>query len=127
MNKVTVTEAIQIRVANWLTEKGYPVNSATIPSTPDFCSMPLQLTVRKQSRFLCFYWGNDQDYHIGRLCLRDKRIGVHGKNWLMEVYGREHTERLTNLASELAEKFKVDVHARLEQERPNLINYGTDW
>jgi len=46
--------------------------------------------------------------------------------WDFEIYGRENVEKLTALANEMAEKFKVEIALHLVSEEPRLESFNLD-
>jgi hypothetical protein len=64
---------------------------------------------------------------IGCLYFNNKEKGATHKEWVFEVYGRQHVELVRKVAEDLSEEFKVDIHVRLDSEEAqyeNSTNYG---
>jgi len=53
---------------------------------------------------------------IGRLYFRGDHVQATHKKWVLEIYGRNHVERLKALAEDLVGKFEVEIHVRLASE-----------
>ena len=43
-------------------------------------------------------------------------VGAHGKNWVLHVYGRQNMDKFVDVAKELAEDLRVNIHVRLEKK-----------
>ncbi len=53
---------------------------------------------------------------IGEIFFADKDRRANHKEWLIEVFGRQHVPFFMALAEKLSERFGVDVHVRLKSE-----------
>jgi hypothetical protein len=73
----------------------------------------------KSTKPNCGFWRTlfgPANKFIGRLYFYNKTKGATIKNWMFEVYGRQHIELATKIAKNLSEEFNVDIHVRLDSE-----------
>lgn len=61
---------------------------------------------------------------IGVLWLNNKARGAEvDKRWILEVYGKEDVEELTEVVKRIAEHYNVDIVINLESDRPRLERF----
>lgn len=118
MPKVTAAEGKHIKVARFLTEKGFlSVGFTSRINSVDPLSYIVDIqSMLVQRRFLLWRWRSPSDFIPGRLFLVNPHVGATKKNWVMHVNGREIFETMQEVAEQLLTEFKVDIHVRLEQE-----------
>ena len=76
-----------------------------------------KLLNRKRERCIASIWIKDST------CSPERRVGAKGGNWVVEVFGREHIDRITELSEKMASEFGVKVHVRLEREESKPARY----
>ena len=79
---------------------------------------------RTQRRFFSRLLPRDPRWFIGTLVFMNKEKGVSGKEWLFEVYGRQHVPLVREIAENLSRQFDVGIHVRLDREDHQLEYLG---
>jgi hypothetical protein len=120
MPKVTTAEAKHVKVARFLTERGFPsLGYVAPPESERAGDMGVEIRSPEiQRRYLWRRWTEPSAFVRANLYIVDRFKGADDKNWIIHVYGRMNFESMRVLAELLSKEFQVDVHVRLEQEDP---------
>jgi hypothetical protein len=118
MPKVTTAESKPVRVAKFLTERGFTSRGLMSPPGSDKhgCSYVFISSMTVQKKFLWWTWSAASSFMPATLYLSEPDVGANDKNWVMHVKGRKIFGRMRDIAVELSAEFNVDIHVRLEQE-----------
>ncbi|MFZ2167255.1 MAG: hypothetical protein WAV50_00085 [Minisyncoccia bacterium] len=109
MNKVTIAEALHLRVVKWLKENGYSI-SYSDHNTVAFKSA-------KEEGWLKWLDRLAGDYLTATLFITRTSDGTpKNDGWLIQVYGRDNMDQFVRMAEQLKEAFQTHIHVRLEEE-----------
>jgi len=129
---VTYYENPTLAVVKLLRERGYEIADCIGMRThmPDRDAVGiLKPRPPVEKKFLFFHRKVKQRaLFIGVLWLDNKLRGAKiDKTWILEVYGREYVQELTELAKELEKTHSKDIHVVLEVEKTELETYLSDF
>ena len=118
-----------MRAERWLRERGYCVTSDSSTYDNESESKPdafRSITIDKLQprKFLWWRWQGCPKFRLVTLWIQYPTVGAHGKNWVLHVYGRQNMDKFVDVAKELAENLRVNIHVRLEKEDEEWILYA---
>lgn len=137
MSNVTVnfSESLSTKIGRFIIEKGYQladVCGLAINKMPFRTDVWGILYARPDVQPKKYCWGlftsNPRKVLLGRLWLNNQgRNAILDGRWYFEVKGRQYADICTNLAKELKDKFKVNIHVELIDEEPELESRWNDY
>ena len=132
---ITYHEPASHKVAEKIQEQGYLISdnwgNTSISHLDDLSDWCLSILKAREGtltrRFLCFEWEKPlKPIYMADLILQNEYKGAkENSRWVLEVYGRDNIQELTDLVGKIAREESVNLHVELNQERTKIAeNYS---
>jgi len=132
MNKTEYSNFIFSKIVNELKGKGYKIANclgiAELPTDKTHIGILKSRisTKRRIPKGLLKF--RTRALFIGTLWLNNEARGAKvDKQWILEVYGKEHLEELTEVVKKIAKRYKVNVVVNLEDNKPHFERFYSEY
>ncbi len=124
MGKVTVAEALPVRLQKFLEAQGCRIEVQVTPPrmAPHLPESELaegfHLSLPHHVTKGVWWWKHtvEEFFYTSTLWIRNAKVGTKKNNWVVEVHGRQYMDESTQLARKVSTAFDVRIHVRLVTE-----------